>query len=324
MIRNFATKFLDNFSNFLDNFLDNGKDEFTVRGSTIGPNSHLGKSAPEWMHRQQEKVVQERAAVNAASDLARDRDFQRDIAREAGIAQAREAARLQDNKDFNARTRAIGISVLKAPLALAALPFKFVGSVASTAFTAAKYGAGGVAIATAVAGIIDHVQKPNPENDPTLVRIFEFSQHNLGDFVNRYNLDCKAGVVVDALAGTFDTLLTDAIHAPKPWERSEPSALPEIGADGSVTLPQGSAADEGFDSFLPPPVAAPPMAAPRDMGRSTMDVAPRAGAYGASNGFLSGMFSICNDPEDLPTGVPEQIRPEGELHQEFPHDLRQG
>lgn len=91
MIRNFATK-------FLDNFLDNGKDESAVRGSTIGPNSHLGKSAPEWMHRQQERIVQERAAINAASDLARDRDFQRDIAREAGIAQAREAARLQNKR----------------------------------------------------------------------------------------------------------------------------------------------------------------------------------------------------------------------------------
>lgn len=220
------------------------------------------------------------------------------------------------------------ISELKQVGSRLAFPFKLLGSVFSKAFSAAKYGAGGVAIAGVVAGTIDHVQKPNPENDPTLVRILELGTQNVVDLEDRYKLVCKAGVVVDALAGTFDTLLTDAIHAPKPWERSEPSALPEIGADGSVTLPQGPAADEGSDSFLPPPVAAPPMATPRDMGRSTMDVAPRAGVSKAPNSGLSGMFSICNDDSgdvrldnDAPRDVPENTPPKGGIDWEsLPHN----
>jgi hypothetical protein len=263
----------------------------------ITPKTHLGKSAPDWARAERQSAIDMQALRESESRANAQRNHELALAERTGVAHAREAARLLDNKEYRNRINGYGVSILKAPLSLAVLPFKMASSLASKALSVAKYSIGGVAIAGAVSGTIDHLDKPNPDNDPTLVRIFELSKKNLVDFNTEYALSCKAGIIIDSAA------------------KALMQGMETVSDINEGPVPQNlSPSEEALDNL------------PAPMQDSRNYPLPRSADISSQKQGLSAMFTACESTGISQEGdinpAPQPLEPETDL--EFSPSLQHG
>lgn len=154
-----------------------------------------GKSVPQW-----------RRDEAAENKVAKQREHQESLAtiqgEAAGVAQAKETAR-QDR--LKTRWKAVG-AVAKSPYSVLAWSFKSADSMLSSGAKITLGIAGAAAVSAGVAGTIDHFDKPNPEQDPTLVRIIDFGTQNAIDVIDHYELSEKAVGVMGAFSRIGDRI----------------------------------------------------------------------------------------------------------------------
>jgi len=142
----------------------------------------------------------------------------------AGVAQAKETARQGLVK---ARWVFVGKAV-RSPVTTLLWAGRGLNSIAVSTVKIAAKGAAVVSLSAGVAGVIDHIEEPNPDDDPTLVRVIDFGIQNTQDVLEHYELDEKASSVIGAFSRVGSQLLGREVQDSEPVRDFDWNQVPEF------------------------------------------------------------------------------------------------